>query len=59
MVGEGKGGDWVGGAKTYSSRGSLLVAGLASHLEGNAIGSSILELKGGGGEVVEVLVEEL
>lgn len=45
--------------QTYSSRGGLLVAGLASHLEGNAIGSSVLELKGGGGQVVEVLVEEL
>lgn len=35
------------------------MAGLASHLEGNAIGSCVLELKGGGGQVVEVLVEEL
>lgn len=48
-----------GSIKTYSSRGGLLVAGLASHLEGNAIGSSVLELEGGGREVVEVLVEEL
>lgn len=46
-------------SKTYSSRGGLLVAGLASHLEGNAIGGGVLELKGGGGQVVEVLVEEL
>jgi hypothetical protein len=35
------------------------VAGLASHLEGNAIGGGVLELKGSGGEVVEILVEEL
>jgi hypothetical protein len=35
------------------------VAGLAGHLEGNAIGSGVLELKGGGREVVEILVEEL
>lgn len=35
------------------------MAGLAGHLEGNAIGSSVLELEGGGGQVVEVLVEEL
>lgn len=47
------------GSKTYSGRGGLLVAGLASHLEGNAIGSGVLELEGGGREVVEVLVEEL
>jgi hypothetical protein len=42
-----------------SSRGGLLVAGLAGHLEGDAIGGSVLELKGGGREVVEILVEEL
>lgn len=35
------------------------MAGLAGHLEGNAIGGSVLELEGGGGQVVEVLVEEL
>jgi hypothetical protein len=44
---------------TYSSRGGLLVAGLAGHLEGDAIGGSVLELEGGGGEVVEILVQEL
>jgi hypothetical protein len=44
---------------TYSSRGGLLVAGLASHLESDAIGSGILELEGGGRQVVEILVEEL
>lgn len=47
------------GRGTYSSRGGLLVAGLASHLEGNAIGGSVLELEGSGGEVIEILVEEL
>ena len=50
---------WASRRKTYSSRGDLLVAGLASHLEGDAIGSGVLELEGGGGQVVEVLVEEL
>jgi hypothetical protein len=45
--------------KTYSSRGGLLVAGLASDLEGNAVGSGVLELEGGSREVVEILVEEL
>jgi hypothetical protein len=35
------------------------VAGLASDLEGNAVGSGVLELEGGGREVVEILVEEL
>lgn len=44
---------------TYGSRGGLLVAGLASDLEGNAVGGGVLELEGGGSEVVEILVEEL
>lgn len=35
------------------------MAGLASDLEGNAVGGSVLELEGGGGKVVEILVEEL
>lgn len=35
------------------------MAGLASDLEGNTVGGGILELEGGGREVVEVLVEEL
>lgn len=35
------------------------MAGLASDLEGNAVGGGVLELKGGGREVVEILVEEL
>lgn len=49
----------VGKCTTHSSRSGLLVAGLARHLKGNAIGSGILELEGGGGEMVEILVEEL
>ena len=35
------------------------MARLAGHLEGDAIGSSVLELEGGGREVVEILVQEL
>lgn len=35
------------------------MAGLASHLEGDAIGRSVLELECGGREVVEIFVEEL
>ena len=35
------------------------MAGLAGHLEGDAIGSGVLELEGGGREVVEILVQEL
>jgi hypothetical protein len=35
------------------------VAGLASDLEGNAVGGGVLELEGGGREVVEILVEEI
>lgn len=35
------------------------MAGLASHLESDTIGSGVLELEGGGREVVEILVEEL
>jgi hypothetical protein len=48
-----------GVGSTHSSRGGLLVAGLAGHLEGDAIGSGVLELEGGGREVVEILVQEL
>ena len=47
------------GGGTHGGRGGLLVAGLASDLEGDAIGGGVLELKGGGGQVVEVLVEKL
>lgn len=35
------------------------MARLARHLEGDAIGGGVPELKGGGREVVEILVEEL
>ena len=35
------------------------MAGLASDLEGNTVGGGVLELEGGGREVVEILVEEL
>lgn len=49
----------IGMGFTYSTRGGLLVAGLAGHLEGDAIGSGVLELEGGSREVVEILVEEL
>lgn len=45
--------------ETYGRRGVLLVAGLAGDLEGNTVGGSVLELKGAGGEVVEILVKEL
>jgi hypothetical protein len=45
--------------EAYSGGGRLLVAGLAGHLEGDAIGSGVLELEGGSVKVVEVLVEEL
>lgn len=35
------------------------MAGLAGHLESDAIGGSVLELESSGREVVEILVEEL
>lgn len=35
------------------------MAGLAGDLEGNAVGGGVLELKGAGGKVVEILVQEL
>lgn len=44
---------------THSSRGGLFVAGFASDLEGDAIGSRVLEFKSSGRQVVEVLVEQL
>lgn len=44
---------------TYGTSGGLLVRGLAGDLEGNVVGSVALELEGRGGEVVEVLVQEL
>lgn len=45
--------------RTHSSRGGLVVAGLAGYLEGDIVGGSVLELQGGGREVIEILVEEL
>ena len=35
------------------------MAGLAGDLEGNAVGGGVLEFKGAGGKVVEILVQEL
>jgi hypothetical protein len=45
---EGEAGRLVGVFALNSSRGGLLMAGLAGHLESDAIGSGILELEGGG-----------
>lgn len=47
------------GGRTYRSAGDLVVAALASDLEGNIVGSVALDLEGACGQVVEVLVEEL
>lgn len=44
---------------TYGSGGSLVVAALAGHLEGDIVGGVALDLEGAGREVVEILVEEL
>jgi hypothetical protein len=44
---------------THSSAGGLLMAALAGHLEGHIVGGVALDLDGTGGQVVEVLVEEL
>lgn len=44
---------------SYRAGSGLLVAALASNLEGNIVGGVALDLDGGGGEVVEVLVEQL
>jgi hypothetical protein len=44
---------------TYRAAGGLIVAALAGDLEGNIVGGVALDLDGAGGEVVEVLVEEL
>lgn len=35
------------------------MARLASNLESNTVGGGVLELEGGGREMVEILVEEL
>lgn len=47
------------GGYSYRARGGLVVAALASHLEGNVVGGVALDLDGTGREVVEVLVEQL
>ena len=44
---------------TYRSASSLLVAALAGDLEGNIVGGVALDLDGAGGQVVEVLVQQL
>lgn len=44
---------------TYSTAGGLLVAALASDLEGNIVGGVALDLDGAGRQVVEVLVQQL
>jgi len=48
-----------GRGRTYGSAGSLVMAALASHLEGNIVGGVALDLEGSGRQVVEVLVQEL
>lgn len=44
---------------TYSASGSTLMAVLAGDLEGDIVGGVALDLEGAGGQVVEVLVEQL
>ena len=44
---------------TYGTSGLALVGALSGDLEGNAVWSVALDLEGGSGLVVEVLVEEL
>lgn len=44
---------------TYSAASDLVVGALAGHLESNIVGGVALDLEGAGGQVVEVLVEEL
>lgn len=44
---------------TYRAASGVVVAALASDLEGNIVGGVALDLDGAGGQVVEVLVEEL
>ena len=48
-----------GGEGTYRAAGALLVARLARDLEVNIVGGLVLELDGGGREVVKVLVQQL
>lgn len=45
--------------QSYRSGGVLLVAALASDLEGDVVGGVALDLDGTGRDVVEVLVEQL
>jgi hypothetical protein len=49
----------MGSVSTYNSTGSLLVAALSGHLESNIVGSVALDFNGTGGDVVEVLVQQL
>ena len=44
---------------TYCAAGCLVVAALAVDLEGNIVGGVALDLDGAGGQVVEVLAEQL
>ncbi len=44
---------------TYSTASGLVVAALASDLEGDIVGRVALDLDGAGREVVEVLVQQL
>ena len=44
---------------TYRAAGGIVVAALASDLEGDIVGGVALDLEGAGRQVVEVLVEEL
>ena len=44
---------------TYRAAGGIVVAALASDLEGDIVGGVALDLEGSGRQVVEVLVEEL
>jgi len=45
--------------QTYRAAGSLVMAALAGHLEGDIVGGVALDLEGTSREMVEVLVEEL
>lgn len=43
----------------YQTARGTLVCRLASHLEGDIVWGGVLDLKGGGGSVIEVLGQEL
>jgi hypothetical protein len=47
------------GGYSYRARGGIVVAALASHLEGNIVGGVALDLDGSRRQVVEVLAEQL